>query len=319
MPPDHPYMTAPVAGDHEARPMAHRSAFNSLGIAKAPADTRVVVAMSGGVDSSVTAALLVEQGYEVIGITLQLYDYGAARSRPRACCAGEDVYDARAVAELHRAADAARDQSYFLFTTTTAQLDLLRFPLGGMESKSATRELAERFGLAVAEKPDSQDICFVPDGDYAAVIDKLRPDAALPGDIVDLGGAVLGRHDGISRYTIGQRRGLGVGGGDALYVVRLEPESRRVVVGPRAALAKTRVALYGVNWLGAGALAAAGFACAVKLRPAQAPVAATVHGGPEGTAEVVLDEPEHGVAPGQACVFYDGERVMGGGWIRGAD
>ena len=388
-------MNVPATGNGEAPPVPSDAACNSLGIAKAPADTRVVVAMSGGVDSSVTAAVLVEQGYEVIGITLQLYDYGAARPRPGACCAGEDVYDARQVAErlsiphyvldyqsrfraeviddfadaylrgetpipcircnqtvkfrdllatardlgaevlatghyvrreigpagpeLHRAADPARDQSYFLFTTTKAQLDPLRFPLGAMASKSATRELAERFGLAVAEKPDSQDICFVPDGDYAAVIDKLRPDAVLPGDIVDLGGAVLGRHDGISRYTVGQRRGLGVGGGDALYVVRLEPESRRVVVGPRAALARTRVALYGVNWLGEGDLPKAGFACAVKLRSAQEPVAAVLHGGPEGTAEVVLEEPEHGVAPGQACVFYDGERVMGGGWIRGAD
>ena len=368
--------------------------MNSLGIDKPPAETRVVVAMSGGVDSSVTAALMAEQGYDVIGVTLQLYDHGAAVARKGACCAGQDIHDARRVAdtvgiphyvldyesrfseavmddfadsylrgetpipcvrcnqtvkfrdllgtardlgaealatghyvrrvegpagpELHRAADPAKDQSYFLFATTAEQLAFLRFPLGGL-SKPETRALAERFDLPVAAKPDSQDICFVPNGGYASVVEKLRPGAVEPGEIVDLDGSVLGRHDGIIRFTVGQRRGIGIGGGDPLYVVRLEPESHRVVVGPKSALARDRVRIQALNWLDAEPLAAAGEGhgrpARVKLRSAQPACTGRAYALPDGGAEVVLDAPQHGIAPGQAAVLYDGDRVLGGGWI----
>ena len=366
------------------------AAHNPLGLAKPPAACRVVVAMSGGVDSSVTAALLVEQGFEVVGITLQLYDHGAAIGRPGACCAGSDIRDAARVAELlqiphyvldyesrfrrevienfadayargetpipcvrcnetvkfrdllasarelgadalatghyvqrvmgpggpelHRAADAERDQSYFLFATTAEQLEFLRFPLGGL-GKAETRALAARFGLPVAAKPDSQDICFVPTGSYARLVEKLRPGALTPGDIVDTAGRVLGRHDGIINFTVGQRRGLGVGGGEKLFVVRLEPQTNRVVVGPRAALAAQRVRLAEVNWLG-GRADAAPQRVSVKLRSTQPLAAAMLTLGANRTGEVLLDEPIAGIAPGQACVIYEGERVLGGGWIQ---
>ncbi len=372
-----------------------RPAPNSLGLPKPPAATRVVVAMSGGVDSSVVAAMLAEQGYDVVGITLQLYDHGAALAKAGACCAGQDILDARRVAErmgfphyvldyetafrqqviddfadaylagatpvpcircnqrvkfrdlmetardlgadcmatghyirriegpagpeLHRAADPARDQSYFLFATTRAQLAFLRFPLGGLASKAETRALAARYGLAVADKPDSQDICFVPSGNYAAVIEKLRPGAAEPGEIVDTEGRVLGRHEGVIRYTVGQRKGLGIGGLDEpLYVVRLDAEARRVVVGPRAALETRRVALAEVNWLGDVELAPGQeVQVAVRVRSTRPPRPGVLRMGPEGRAEVTLDTPEEGVSPGQACVFYApaGTRVLGGGWI----
>lgn len=363
---------------------------------KAPADTRVVVAMSGGVDSSATAAWLHALGYDVIGITLQLYDHGQAVGRKGACCAGQDIHDARDVAaglgiphyvldyesrfrdqvmddfadaylrgetpipcvrcnqtvkfrdllatarelgadvlatghyarrdegangpELRRAADDGRDQSYFLFTTTRDQLDLLRFPLGGLPDKAATRALAQRFGLRVADKPDSQDICFVPDGDYARVIEKLRPGAAEPGDIVDMDGNVLGRHKGIIHYTIGQRRGLGIGGraggeDDALYVIRLDADGHRVIVGPRAALGVDAITLRGVNWLGAAPLGARPVPVMVKVRSTHCPVAASLTATEDGGARLVFDAPEPGVSPGQAAVFYEGERVLGGGWI----
>jgi tRNA-specific 2-thiouridylase len=371
-------------------------ALNSLDIDKAPGDTRVVVAMSGGVDSSVTAALLKEQGYDVVGVTLQLYDHGVAVGKAGACCAGQDIQDARAVAErlgiphyvldyesrfrnevmeqfadsyargetpvpciacnrtvkfrdllatarelgaealatghyvqrvageggaeLHRGADPARDQSYFLFGTTRPQLDFLRFPLGSLP-KSATRALAARFDLPVAEKPDSQDICFVPGGDYASVVQKLRPESVEPGEIVDMAGTVVGRHDGIVRFTVGQRRGLALGErtgtiNDPLFVVRLEPESRRVVVGPRSALGKTEISLYDLNWIGpdfTGALAVQ-----VRVRSSQALRPATVERAGEN-AMVHFAESETGVSPGQACVIYDGangSRVLGGGFIR---
>jgi tRNA-specific 2-thiouridylase len=223
--------------------------------------------------------------------------------------------------QLHRAADPARDQSYFLFATTREQLGFLRFPLGGLASKAETRALAARFGLPVADKPDSQDICFVPNGSYAAVIEKLRPGAAEPGDIVDLDGRVLGRHEGVIRYTVGQRRGLGLGGGEPLYVLRLDAEARRVVVGPRAALATRTVAVAEVNWLGDGDFADApedGWEAAIRVRSTRPPVPARIF--PEGPARarVELLAAEEGVAPGQACVFYpaEGSRVLGGGWIR---
>ena len=368
--------------------------LNSLGFAKSPAETRVVVAMSGGVDSSVVAAELKTQGYDVVGVTLQLYDHGAALAKKGACCAGTDIHDARRVAEalgfphyvldyenifreavidefadsylagatpvpcircnervkfkdllatardldadcmatghyirrfegvsgpeLHMAADPARDQSYFLFSTTPEQLAFLRFPLGGLASKAETRALAARHGLVVADKPDSQDICFVPNGDYAAVIEKLRPGAADPGEIVHADGRVLGRHDGVIRYTVGQRRGLGIGGLDEpLYVVRLDVEARRVVVGPKEMLAARLVPVSEVNWLGDGAFEEAERAVRVRVRSTRRPVEALVRPTGPRRAVVELLTPEEGVSPGQACVFYaeTGSRVLGGGWI----
>ncbi len=374
---------------------AHSHPLNSLGFAKAPADTRVVVAMSGGVDSSVVAAELAREGYDVVGITLQLYDHGAALAKKGACCAGRDIHDARRVAEqvgfahyvldyenifqdavisefadsylagatpvpcircnervkfqdlmqvardldadcmatghyiqrkagphgaqLHQAADPARDQSYFLFSTTREQLEFLRFPLGHLKSKAETREMAARHGLSVADKPDSQDICFVPEGNYAAVIEKLRPGAAEPGEIVDAQGRVLGRHRGVLHYTIGQRRGLGIGGlEEPLYVVRLDVARRQVIVGPREMLATRIVPVKEVNWLGDAPLDAEDEReVAVKLRSTRPPRPALLRPAGNGRATVELLEPEEGVSPGQACVFYEagGSRVLGGGWI----
>ncbi len=369
--------------------------LNSLGLPKPPAETRVVVAMSGGVDSSVVAAMLKEEGYDVVGVTLQLYDHGAALARKGACCAGQDIHDARRVAEamgfphyvldyenmfraavidefadaylagatpvpcircnervkfkdllatakdldadcmatghyirrkmgsagpeLHSAADASRDQSYFLFSTTPEQLAYLRFPLGHLGSKAETRALAAKYGLSVADKPDSQDICFVPNGNYASVIEKLRPGAADPGEIVDTAGHVLGQHRGVIHYTIGQRRGLGIGGlEDPLYVVKLDPETRRVVVGPKEALSTRTVPVREINWLGDGAFdAVAERPVHVRIRSTRPPRPAVIRPLSATTAEVELLDPEEGVSPGQACVFYEaeGSRILGGGWI----
>lgn len=380
-------------------PPRERAGMNSLGFDRPPADTRVVVAMSGGVDSSVVAALLADQGYDVVGVTLQLYDHGAALAKKGACCAGQDIHDARRVAdqiaiphfvldyesrfreavmedfadsylagetpipcvrcnqsvkfkdllstardlgadclatghyvrrligpygaELHRGADPERDQSYFLFATTREQVDFLRFPLGAVETKAQTRALAARYGLEVAEKPDSQDICFVPTGKYQAVVEKLRPGAIEPGDIVHLDGRVLGAHAGVIGYTVGQRRGLGVATGEPLFVVKLDAANRRVIVGPREALAVSRIALKDVNWIGeavASEDALDGRAILARVRSTRAPVP-----GRLSTAAgwfVTLDTPEEGVAPGQACVLYDParpSRLLGGGWIARTD
>ncbi|WP_238364459.1 tRNA 2-thiouridine(34) synthase MnmA [Mesobacterium pallidum] len=371
------------------------TALNSLGFPKPPSETRVVVAMSGGVDSSVVAAQLAEEGYDVVGVTLQLYDHGAALAKKGACCAGIDIHDARRVAEemgfphyvldyenifqeavieefadsylggatpvpcircnervkfkdlletardldadcmatghyiqrkmgvngpeLHSAADARRDQSYFLFSTTPEQLEFLRFPLGHLPSKDATRALAEKYGLSVAAKPDSQDICFVPDGNYAGVIEKLRPGAAEPGEIVHADGRVLGTHEGVIHYTIGQRRGLGIGGlSDPLYVVKLDVDAKQVVVGPKEMLATRIIPVREINWLGdAPFTSQTEWHLSVKVRSTRPPREAILRPISETEAEVELLTAEEGVSPGQACVFYDpaSSRIHGGGWI----
>lgn len=368
--------------------------LNSLGFACPPAETRVVVAMSGGVDSSVTAAMLAEEGYDVVGITLQLYDHGVAVQKKGSCCAGQDIHDARRVSEelgiphyvldyesrfknqvmeefadsyikgetpipcvrcnqtvkfkdlletakdlgadcmatghyvqrvvdadgkaqLVRGVDQGKDQSYFLFATTQEQIDFLRFPLGGMD-KEETRKQAERFGLVVADKPDSQDICFVPEGRYVDVIERLRPGAMEPGEIVDLDGNVLGEHQGIVRYTIGQRRGIGVGGtAEPLYVLKLDPATKRVIVGPKEALQTQEIWVKEVSWIGED-VPAEGLPVIAKIRSTRPGVPATIFIEQAGRARLVLTDPESGVSPGQAAVFYYGDRVLGGGWIAGA-
>ena len=358
------------------------------------ATQRVVVAMSGGVDSSVAAALVKSAGYDTIGITLQLYDHGEAVKRKGACCAGQDIHDARNVAasldiphyvldyeslfresvidnfadtylsghtpipcvrcnetvkfkdllttakdlgaealvtghyietsfndgqwQMRRPVDEKRDQSYFLFSTTPEQLSFLRFPLAHL-TKNEIREFAAKLALPVADKPDSQDICFVPNGDYATVIERLRPDCSLPGEIVDMDGNILGQHQGVLHYTVGQRRGLGVAIGEPLYVVRIDADTRQVIVGPKDALARRTIMLDEVNWLG-GEMLSDPIDVKVKIRSTGSPVRANLTLLQGQRAEVSLDIPEEGVSPGQACVFYGADegpaaRVLGGGWI----
>ncbi|MFN0219604.1 MAG: tRNA 2-thiouridine(34) synthase MnmA [Hyphomicrobium sp.] len=366
-------------------------------IATTDGKPRVVVAMSGGVDSSVAAALMHAQGCDVIGITLQLYDHGEASGRKGSCCAGQDIHDARRVAEaigiphyvldyearfaskvidsfaesyvagetpipcvtcnneikfrdlletakelgaetlvtghyvqrldgpngpvLARAADPDRDQSYFLFGITPAQLKMLRFPIGGL-LKTEVRDLARSYNLPIADKADSQDICFVPSGRYADVIERLKPNALEAGDIVHIDGRVLGRHEGIIHYTVGQRRGLKIPGPEPLFVIRLDAKSNEVIVGPRSALRTTGLVLRDVNWLGENPIstvASDGFDLYVRMRSSQAPRAAILHASEGGPVIVELVDGEEGVATGQACVFYaadgPGARILGGGWI----
>ena len=388
-------MTAATGAASHDMPAPYTGRLNSLGFAKPPAETRVVAAMSGGVDSSVVAAMLKAEGYEVIGITLQLYDHGAAIQKKGACCAGQDIHDARNVAdqigiphyvldyenrfreqvmedfadtylagstpipcircnqtvkfsdlmrmakelgadclatghyirredgaggaELHRAHDETRDQSYFLFATTEAQLAYLRFPLGALP-KTQVRDLAEDYELPVASKPDSQDICFVPEGSYARVVEKLRPGSGRAGEIVHIDGRVMGRHEGVIHYTIGQRRGLGIATGEPLYVVKIDAVSRQVIVGPREALLTAGLTLQELNWLGDGTLEDAcdeARPVLARVRSTRPPVLARL-GYVDDVPAVMFDEPEEGVAKGQACVLYDaggGTRVLGGGFI----
>jgi tRNA-uridine 2-sulfurtransferase len=367
----------------------------SMNLPGNPASHRVVAAMSGGVDSSVVAGLLKIAGYDVVGITLQLYDHGEAIRRKGACCAGQDIHDARRVAaaldmphyvldfesrfkeaviddfvesylqgatpipcvkcnqtvkfadllarakdldasalatghyiesrgrigsrhrDLFTPADMARDQSYFLFATTQEQIDFLRFPLGQLP-KAETRAMAQVLGLIVADKPDSQDICFVPDGKYADVILKIRPDAAEAGEIVHIDGRVLGGHEGIIHYTIGQRKGLGIGGGEPLFVVKLDAEHKRVIVGPREALKQNEIPISDLNWLGVVALSEDPIPVFVKIRSTRPAVPASIRASEDGVV-VAIAKGEYGVSPGQACVLYDGlgsgARVLGGGFI----
>ncbi|MAI62084.1 MAG: tRNA 2-thiouridine(34) synthase MnmA [Micavibrio sp. TMED27] len=370
--------------------------MNSLGFDKTPEETRVVVAMSGGVDSSVAAALLHEQGYDVIGVTLQLYDMGEKTTASKTCCAGQDIYDAKKVADergfphyvlnyesnfkqsviddfadsyirgetpipcvtcnqtvkfrdllkvakdlgadcmatghyikrtlsedghaqLHRAHDHAKDQSYFLFATTQEQLDFLRFPLGGW-SKTKTREEAERLGLITADKPDSQDICFVPDGNYAKIVKSIHPESETPGDIVHLDGRIIGQHKGIINYTIGQRKGLGIGGGisennEPLYVIRIDADKNEVIVGPKEALARNVIHIDNCNWLIKNKEQSS-IDVNVKFRSVMQPTPATLELGSSDDTKVILKTPQYGIAPGQAAVCYIDDRVIGGGWIK---